>query len=101
MGEAHDVVVAGSAVQALALIEDGRRFDIVLSDLMMPDMSGMDLHAPLMRCCPDQAGKMIFMTGGAFSPDAEAFLASVSNRALEKPFKPNALREVVRSRLAV
>jgi signal transduction histidine kinase len=99
LGEAHDVVVTGSATDALARIEGGKRFDVILSDLMMPDMTGMDLHAVLTRAYPDQAGNMIFMTGGAFSPESEAFLAGVSNRTLEKPFKPAALRDRVQGLL--
>ena len=79
--------------------EGGKRFDVILSDLMMPDMTGMDLHAVLTRAYPDQAGNMIFMTGGAFSPESEAFLAGVSNRTLEKPFKPAALRDRVQGLL--
>ena len=48
---------------------------------------------------PDQARRVVFMTGGAFSPEAQTFLNTVTNRSLEKPFKPKALREMVDSRL--
>jgi signal transduction histidine kinase len=100
LGEAHDVVLTASAAQALARITGGESFDVILSDLMMPDMTGMDLHAALLRAAPDQAERMIFMTGGAFSPEAAAFLGRVSNASLEKPFKPAALRQIVQSRLS-
>ena len=59
-----------SARQAIELIDHGERFDVILSDLMMPEMTGMDFHAALLRSAPDQAGKMVFMSGGAFSPNA-------------------------------
>jgi CheY-like chemotaxis protein len=100
LGDAHDVVIAASARQALESIAAGERFDIILSDLMMPDMTGMELHAALARSVPEQASRMVFMTGGAFSPEAEAFLGGVSDRVLEKPFKPAALRQLVASRMA-
>jgi hypothetical protein len=56
----------------------------------------MDLHAALLQSAPDQAGKLIFMTGGAFTENAQAFLARLPNESIEKPFKGARLREVVR-----
>jgi DNA-binding NtrC family response regulator len=99
LGEDHEVVVVSSALDALALVREGRRFDIILSDLMMPDMTGMDLHAELLRSFPDQAQKMIFMTGGTFTDTAGSFLKSVPNQTVEKPFRSAALRQIVYSRI--
>jgi hypothetical protein len=59
----------------------------------------MDLHAELLRSVPDQAQKMIFMTGGAFSEGAATFLRSVPNPSIDKPFKAAALRHVVHSHM--
>jgi two-component system, NtrC family, sensor kinase len=100
----HDVTVATSAIEALTLIETGKRFDLILSDLMMPEMSGMDLHTRLVDIAPGQAACMIFMSGGAFSADAESFLDAQPFR-IEKPFLPSALlgivdRALVQTRLA-
>lgn len=91
----HEVVTVTAARSAVQLIEGGARFDVILSDLMMPQMSGMDLHAVLTRVAPEQAGAMVFMTGGAFSPDAAAFLEHVPNPTIDKPFKAAALRALV------
>jgi CheY-like chemotaxis protein len=99
LGSEHEVVTVTSARRALELFDGGERYDIVLCDLMMPQMSGMELHAELMRLVPDQAQKMIFMTGGAFSEEAASFLTKVSNRTVEKPFKTTALRELVRNQM--
>jgi CheY-like chemotaxis protein len=99
LGAEHEVVTVTSARQALELFGGGERFDIVLCDLMMPQMTGMELHAELMRLVPDQAQKMIFMTGGAFSEEAASFLTKVSNPTVEKPFKTTALRELVRNQM--
>ena len=99
LGSEHEVVTVTSARRALELFDGGERYDIVLCDLMMPQMSGMELHAELMRLVPDQAHKMIFMTGGAFSEEAASFLTKVSNPTVEKPFKTTALRELVRNQM--
>ena len=95
LSDDHEVVVVMSARQALDMVVSGDRFDAILSDLMMPEMTGMELHATLARSLPDQAGRMIFMTGGAFSPDAAAFLEQGLHPWIEKPFRPAVLRETL------
>ena len=96
----HDVESAGSGREALALLADGRRFDVILCDLMMPDLSGMDLHAELSRTSPELAARMVFLTGGAFSPSAREFLERVPNPRVEKPFNLEELKRVVRAAAA-
>jgi signal transduction histidine kinase len=93
----HDVTVVQSARRALEILKDDARFDVILSDLMMPQMTGIELHAALVKFTPELAAKMIFMTGGAFSPSASAFLESASNPTIDKPFKPAALRRMVQT----
>jgi signal transduction histidine kinase/CheY-like chemotaxis protein len=95
----HDVVVVTAASEVLQRIATGERFDLILCDLMMPVMTGMDLHAELERVDPGQASRMVFLTGGAFTPRAREFLSRVTNPKLEKPFDPQALRTFVRDRL--
>ncbi len=92
----HDVLALPHAREALDHVRAGDRFDLILCDLMMPEMSGMDLHGELVRLDPQQAGRVVFLTGGAFSPRARAFLDGVSNRRLEKPFEPQSLRSLAR-----
>jgi CheY-like chemotaxis protein len=93
----HDVTVVQSARRALEILKDDARFDVILSDLMMPQMTGIELHAALVKIAPELAAKMVFMTGGAFSPSASSFLESASNPTIDKPFKPAALRRVVQA----
>ncbi|HET8540214.1 MAG TPA: PAS domain S-box protein [Anaeromyxobacter sp.] len=95
----HDVVVRVSARDALAELLGAGGYDLVLCDLMMPDMTGMELHARLAREAPALAGLLVFLTGGAFTPDARDFLARVPNVRLEKPISPEALRAAVASAL--
>lgn len=92
---AHDVTVVESAREALALIEGGQRYDVILSDLMMPELSGMDLHSRLQQVAPDQVGKMIFMTGGAFTDQSREFFDHVENPTIEKPFDKASLFAVI------
>jgi PAS domain S-box-containing protein len=92
----HDVVSRTSAHAALADVAGGaHRFDLVLCDLMMPEMSGMELHARLRELAPALADRTVFLTGGAFTQGAREFLAAVPNARIEKPFEPEALRALV------
>ncbi len=91
----HDVTVATDAREGLSHIANDVAFDVVLCDLMMPGMSGMELYAESRASHPDLAARIIFMTGGAFTPQLEEFLASVANASLAKPFDGAAVRAVV------
>jgi CheY-like chemotaxis protein len=82
----YEVATAEGVRDAIAMIEAGDRFDVILCDLMMPELSGMDLHARLGTLAPDQVDKMVFMTGGAFTPGARQFFERVANPTIEKPF---------------
>jgi PAS domain S-box-containing protein len=92
---AHDVTVVASAEAALDVLASGKQFDVVLSDLMMPGMSGIDLYKTVARTDPKLASRIVFVTGGAFTPEANAFLDSVKNPRVDKPFTPQQLRDAV------
>jgi CheY-like chemotaxis protein len=94
LAKAHDVLALSSAKDALSLCESGEIFDLILCDLMMPDMTGMELHRELARVRPEHAERMIFMTGGAFTPEARKFLET-SKEHVEKPFDSANLRALV------
>ncbi|MCK6548117.1 response regulator, partial [Myxococcota bacterium] len=93
----HDVLGATSARQALELIEGGEAFDVILTDLMMPQMTGMEFFAELGRVAPTHCARVVFLTGGAFTPSARSFLDAVPNPRLEKPFDAHQLRSVIAS----
>jgi PAS domain S-box-containing protein len=95
----HDVFTSVRATDVLHRIEGGERFDLIICDLMMPEMTGMDLHSSLSRSRPSEAARMIFMTGGAFTSEARDFLERVTNQRVEKPFDPVALRALIRDRV--
>ena len=87
----HDVVAVESGGAALALIAGGHRFDVLLCDLLMPSMTGMELHAHLAKVRPELTSRMIFMTGGPFGQGVREFLASVPNERIDKPFEAEEL----------
>jgi PAS domain S-box-containing protein len=91
----HEVATANGARAALKLLDQGNRFDVILCDVMMPGMTGMDLYAELSRNAPDQAQRVVFMTGGAFTPRALSFLQEVPNPKLSKPLDLRQLRALV------
>jgi two-component system, NtrC family, sensor kinase len=88
------IVLAGNGREALAELDKGA-FDVILCDLMMPDMTGQDVYQSLSARDPDQAERLIFISGGAFSDDTKHFLDSVPNPKLSKPFEADMVRQVV------
>lgn len=90
-----EVVPVGSVAAAIELLDAGEEFDAILCDLMMPVMSGTEFHAWLIDHHPRQVPKVVFVTGGVFTPKTQEYLASVSNTCLEKPIKIDALRQLV------
>lgn len=91
----HDAEVVTDASQALTRIDAGEDYDVILCDVTMPVMTGMELYAEVMRRDPKVAGRFVFMTGGTFSPRARAFVESVANPCLDKPVDMNRLRSLV------
>jgi two-component system cell cycle sensor histidine kinase/response regulator CckA len=82
----HDVASLTSAREALKCLTEGDNFDAVLCDVMMPEMTGVDLHRELERRKPELARRVLFFTGGAFTPSTELFVRRMGDRCLEKPF---------------
>jgi CheY-like chemotaxis protein len=92
----HDVTILHDAETALAHLRQGADYDVVLCDLMMPRMTGMELHDRLAGTGSRLVERFVFLTGGAFTAAARHFLEQVPNPRLEKPFDTAALRELVR-----
>jgi nitrogen-specific signal transduction histidine kinase len=91
----HEVDVETSGERALARFEQGERWDVVLCDLLMPRPDGQGIHAAIAAVDPAQAARIVFMTGGVPRGRHRAFLDSVPNVCLAKPFDREALRAIV------
>lgn len=81
----YAVATAGSGAQALALARQ-QPFDLVVSDLRMPDIDGAALWRALRQQQPGLAQRMLFVTGDTLSPAAERFVAATGCPSLDKPF---------------
>jgi signal transduction histidine kinase len=93
------VTAVTSAVQALSSIHAGERYDLILCDLMLPEMDGQSLYEQLVEIDPSHAERMVFATGGVFTDRARDFLERVPNPRLLKPFDIKALLQLVRERM--
>jgi len=91
----YRVTVATSARQALAVLDGGVEVDAIVCDLMMPEMTGIDLYEALRARRPGLAARVLFMSGGAYTEDAQEFLAQVPHRRLDKPFRPEELERAL------
>jgi two-component system, cell cycle sensor histidine kinase and response regulator CckA len=91
----HQVVALRSGKEAREILEHDRAFDLILCDLMMPDTTGMDLHREINERDPDLADRMVFLSGGVFTPRARDFIQQVPNVLLDKPFEPETLETLV------
>ena len=92
----HEVTSFCTPREALETLRADPHWDVVLSDVMMPELSGMDLYAEIVRDQPALATRFLFMTGGTFTARAHAFLQSLPQPALHKPLA----RDVVVQRIA-
>lgn len=90
----YTVVIVGDAREALTRLAN-ETFDVIVCDLMLPRMSGMEFFQQFQKTRPDLAPRVVFLTGGAFTPGARQFLTSIPNRHLRKPFEASAVRRLV------
>jgi CheY-like chemotaxis protein len=93
----HDVSSVSDGVDALTLLGGDAGFDLILCDLRMPGMSGMELYKRVRVSNPSLASRMVFFTGAMLPSDVRSFVGEdVGIELLEKPFEPKVLRALVR-----
>jgi signal transduction histidine kinase len=97
--EEYDVTVVTRASDAFARLAAGETFDVILCDLLMPKIGGREVFERLTAEWPHAAPNVVFMTGGAFTPESREFLERSGQRLLAKPFRIDDLRAVVRAQL--
>jgi CheY-like chemotaxis protein len=99
-GDGHEVALANSGREALERIRQ-QRFDLILSDLRMPDLDGPGLYRELTASRPEFAERIVFITGDVLSPATVDFLSESVAQVLEKPLDLYDLRAKVRKHLAM
>jgi DNA-binding NtrC family response regulator len=98
LADDYEVVIATrprEAVERLVATE----FDVVLCDVLMPEMLGIDVYAAVARERPEIARRFVFMTGGVLPLRARDFLARVGNTCFDKPLEADKLRAIVKDRV--
>lgn len=95
----HRVVDVASAEAALDVLRADSDFDLILSDMVMPQMSGAQLFDRLLDERPELAKKFVFVSGGSASGSEAARLREKAVRLLLKPFTPDELLRFVAEQL--
>ena len=95
----YRVTSFSSSSEAVAHLEDNNDYDLILCDLVMPGLSGIDIYQWMLRNQRELVPRMMFMTGGAFTPELREFVSGVRNVILHKPFDNKTLRWMVAQQL--
>jgi PAS domain S-box-containing protein len=99
LGRDHSTYTFADAREALVHLKAHPEVDVILCDLVMPDMSGMEFYEALVQTVPTLSARVIFLTGGAFTQTMLEFLERVPNLHLRKPLNISELRAVVNERV--
>jgi CheY-like chemotaxis protein len=94
-----DVTRTTDPEQALEWLSSGQSYDVILCDVMMPRINGVELRNRVEHFSPNQAARIVFITGGLLLPHVRVLLDSVPNTCLEKPLDLDGLRELIRRRV--
>jgi CheY-like chemotaxis protein len=92
--ERHTVTFAGGGGEGIAAL-DVSDYDVVLCDLMMPDVSGKAVYEWAAQNRPALLDRWVFVTGGAVGVELEIFLERVPSPKLSKPFELSELMAVI------
>jgi CheY-like chemotaxis protein len=96
MGYGSGVAVAGNGFEVLERLEGGA-FDVVLMDVQMPEMDGLEATRRIRARWPDGAVRIVAMTANAMEGDREMCLAAGMDDYLSKPIRPDALAQALRA----
>lgn len=84
-GQGYTVDLASNGRAALDLLQV-HRYDVILLDLRMSGMTGEEVYQTIETAYPEQAGKVLFMTGDLHSETASRFVRRTGRPVLAKPF---------------
>ena len=92
--DGHLTTTAANGVEALALLAN-QAFDLIMIDVRMPELDGPAFYRELERRNPDQARRVMFMTGGAVGAETAELLSTVRTPVLRKPLDVEEIRATV------
>ncbi len=95
-----DLEVAYSGQEAIEILSADVNFDVIFCDLYMPGTDGKAVHRWVQISNPGLEKRIVFMTGGAHDAVSQAFLDSVPNLRLNKPFDPEDIQRIIQRRPA-
>ncbi|MGZ5225229.1 MAG: response regulator, partial [Burkholderiales bacterium] len=93
-GAQHRVVTVSSGREALERMA-AEHFDVILTDIRMPDLDGRALYREIEQRWPERVGRVVFVTGDTLASTLREFAAETGCRVIEKPFLPSDVRRIV------
>ena len=100
LGSTYEVSNCANGAEVLARLLTGETFDVILCDLLMPKMTGIELYEEMERCWPNQAARTVFLTGGTITESAKVFVDRHAARIIRKPFERSEIEAIVATVLA-
>lgn len=95
----HQAQTVTSGKAALAMLQDAG-YDLLVADLKMSGISGIDLYQTLKKKRPEMVDRIVFITGDTMTEETNEFLASAGRPYLAKPFTPIEFLETIEAVLA-
>lgn len=92
--DGYDVNVASNGEVAVDMINKAE-YDIYISDIRMPGMSGIELYNFIKEKYPERIDRLIMLTGDLLSSNTRKFLRDINSPYVLKPFTPDELREAI------
>ena len=90
----HRVVTVSSGHEALERMA-AEHYDVILTDIRMPDLDGRALYREIERRWPERAGRVVFVTGDTLASTLREFASESGRPVIEKPFLPSDVRSIV------
>jgi CheY-like chemotaxis protein len=91
-----ELVAVQSGTDAVRILLADEGYDLILCDVMMPDITGMDVFDQVCAARPALRSRFVFMTGGAVTERARKFLEHLPDRRLDKPFRLEQVEALLR-----
>ncbi len=94
LGAGYDTLHVTNGAEALALVERGHRFDLILCDMNMPEMTGCEFYERIMAHSLEQALRLIFVSGTPV-PQDNPLIKGLDGRQLLKPIRSEELHALI------